>query len=192
MYTGKWRERDTYPGWRRDNPAGGLGRQGTHVSQGTKRGRSTLLGATAPLKRGTKLTLVSGPGEAPEKVTAEDVGLAEETPKPAGILYNAHDVKRLEDECTAIKVRLIEMGALPDRLEALITGRRNAAMQFALGRLLVLKGIVTEDELQGEELAQLRELLRSDLQQAENQGLGQNRGPQVQPVRRPGLIVARH
>lgn len=154
--------------------------------------RSTLTGAGAPMKRGTKLSLVNVPGKPAEEVTAEEVGLAEESqPKPAGILYNAHDVKRLEDECSKIAGQFLKLGAQPQRLEATIAGWRQAATIFSLGRLMMLKGLVTEDELQGEELARLKDMLLENLQEFENAQIAA-RQPQVQAVRKPGLIVATH
>lgn len=154
--------------------------------------RSTLTGAGAPLKRGTKLTLMSASGEPAEEVLAEDIGMAEESqPKSAGILYNAHDVKRLEEECSKIAGQFLKLGAQPQHLEATIAGWRQAATIFSLGRLMMLKGLVTEDELQGEELARLKDMLLENLQEFENAQIAA-RQPQVQAVRKPGLIVATH
>lgn len=98
---------------------------------------------------------------------------------------NKHDVKRLEGEITALLTTFAQRGVQLNR-EVL----QSSARAYASCRMLVIKGICTEAEMQAEESLVLRSLLLALLQQVEEQQLAQAR--KVQPVRKPGLVVARH
>lgn len=100
--------------------------------------------------------------------------------------WTRHAVKRLERECNELRAALLKIGFGMDWRAI----EQHGIVQ-GLARLLVNKGLITEDELNGEMLSYTRQVLLSGLQQAEEQRLAASR-PQVQAVRQPGLVVARH
>ena len=102
--------------------------------------------------------------------------------------WNKHDVKRLEQECERLRVAMLQTG-----YQMNIPAIRDGAMAFAACRLLVTKGLVSEDELNGEVLSHMRQILMHGLQQAEEARLAaekQQRGLAV--AQRPNLVVAKH
>jgi hypothetical protein len=105
-------------------------------------------------------------------------------PKPAGILHNAHEVQAIQAECQALVNRMAQLGAQPD------TGHvQSAAGIFAVMRILVLKGVCTDDEAEGERFLGMRQILRDLLMRVEAEAAA--RGG-VQAVRQPNIIVAKH
>jgi hypothetical protein len=105
--------------------------------------------------------------------------------RTATVAANRHDADVLRDECNAL---IGELGRRNMRVEMGIL--RTTAESFAVCKLLIDKGICTEAELQAEVYGAMRSLLANLLQQVEEQQLTAQRS-RVQPVRAPGLVVAR-
>src|SRR5579859_6758547 len=108
-----------------------------------------------------------------------------EAAPPAPKQYNKHDVKATETRCQALLQAISGKGAQVD-----VRGLTRDAGLYALSRLLVQKGIISQDELEGERLALVEQGLQDTLIQVEEQRLQASR-PKVQPVRQPGIAVAR-
>lgn len=120
---------------------------------------------------------------------AEPQDAEAEQPEPAGILHNTHDVQDIEQRVNLVLTALAQRGAPvnPDTVD--INNLRGRSQAYAACRLLVLKGICTEAEVQAEEAQALLSTLYLILNIVEQQKLQQ---PQVQAVRQPGIIVAKH
>lgn len=115
-----------------------------------------------------------------------DTAADAESERPLGLLHNAHDVDRLQEECQALCNAMAQAGAVVDmpRVEA-------SAGVFALLRLLVLKGVRADAEAEGERFTAMRSILRKGLQQVEVEAAKRGK-PKVEAVRAPKLVVARH
>lgn len=111
---------------------------------------------------------------------------------------NAHDVKRAEEQANKLLAAIAALGVqIPINALDVSTLRLHARVQ-GLCRLLVAKGVVTEAEVQYEEMVALCQSLGAVLQQVETARLSQpasqssSQGPKVEAVRTPKLLVARH
>lgn len=96
------------------------------------------------------------------------------------------EIRRLQKELNRIAGGMRQFGAMPD-----MSVLKPAAESYAVARILVLKGICTENEMQAEVLEAMRGMMAAALQNMEEQAL-KAKQPKVQPVRNPNLIVARH
>lgn len=141
----------------------------------------------------TEATEVEAPSAAIEPVQKAAVEILPEAVDPTKILHNAHDVAKLQEEGIAI-LRELSARGVGIRMDSVMA----SAQSHAAIRLLILKGICTEAEAQGEVLTTVRDYLRSILQQVEQQQLqGQSSatqqptGPKVEVVKTPGLLVAK-
>lgn len=114
--------------------------------------------------------------------THETASAEASTPPPKQ--YNKHDVKATEARCKALLQAIAAKGAQVD-----VRGLTRDAGLYALSRLLVQRGLIDEDELEGERLALVERGLQDTLIQVEEQRL-QATKPKVQPVRQPGIAVA--
>lgn len=99
--------------------------------------------------------------------------------------YNKHDVKATQARCNALLKTISAKGAQVD-----VQGLTRDAGLYALSRLLVQKGLIGEDELEGERLALIEQGLQDTLMQVEEQRL-QAAKPKPVAVRQPGIAVAR-
>lgn len=170
------------------------------MSQGSsgssKRTRAPLTLVAQPGKRGAPLSGQSVPQVAEAETQAangEKIAAKTEKSEAAdaqqGILYTANDVRQLIEECNTLLTAIGQRGAVVDQKRL-----RSAAESFAAIRLLILKGLCTEDEAQGEVYAAMRGILAGTLQEVEEARLkaqAQQRGPVA--VQRPTkLLVAKH
>lgn len=121
--------------------------------------------------------------EASEDTVADD---SETLAAPSGILHNKHDVQRLIKKCEQLHGAIAKHGAMVDQVRL-----HDQAQSFAVARILVLKGICTEAEMNGEVFSRMALLLEGALQQVEEQSLQRGK-PQVQRVEKPKLLVATH
>lgn len=123
-------------------------------------------------------------GDLVNLIAAVDAAATPAAPEPEP-LHTADDVVRMQKECNAILDAMRQRGYGVD-----LAAMRTAAEPYALMRILVLKGLCTEDEAQGEMFATMRERLRAALHNVEEQ---QTTGAakKVQPVKAPRLVVAR-
>src|SRR5258707_7756423 len=101
------------------------------------------------------------------------------------ILHNEHDVGVYQAECQALVNSMTQMGA-----QANMPMLQLAARAYATMRLLVLKGVCTEAETQGEEFLALRAILREQLLAVEAD-VAKRTGKSVQAVHTPKIVVAR-
>lgn len=118
--------------------------------------------------------VVDEPVTAPEP---EDVDV--DTPAVEARQWNKHDVKKLEAECNQLMAAMNQAGRTVN-VAALMDGGH----AYAACRLLVLKGLATEEEVNGEAFTWIRRKLMGGLQLAENNRLT--------VARKPGLMVATH
>lgn len=100
--------------------------------------------------------------------------------------WNKHAVKQLEGECEQLRQAMLKTGFTMDLRHIQETG-----IVHALCRLLVNRGIASEDEINGEMLSYVKQVLLAGLQQAEEQRL-QAAKAQLAVAKRPDLMVARH
>lgn len=110
------------------------------------------------------------------------------------VLHNAHDVKRLETQVNALLTAI--RTHLPPGRDIGMQMIEVSARSYAVARLLVMKGLVQETEIQAEMLAAMNDILAGVLQGVEDaalraqssQAVQASQGPQVQAVRMPDLI----
>lgn len=124
---------------------------------------------------------------APE--SQQDLSATDDAARATGrraVTHNKHDVGALEQECQRLHVAIAERGAQVD--VAALTARAQA---FTAIKLLVERGLCTEAEAQAALLTEIRNALGGILQSVEVARLQQQQqqGRQVQPVRKPDLIV---
>lgn len=138
----------------------------------------------------------AGDMQASENVVASEVGAgahAQEGTAPAarpGILHNKHDANKAAEEVGKVLTALAKLGVPVDINQITPGGLRARIDAYAACRLLIAKGIATEDEVVTEAFTALRSLLLDILASVERQRLTE--GKQVQAVRTPGLVIARH
>lgn len=138
----------------------------------------------------------AGDMQASENVVASEVGAGahahEATASAArpGILHNKHDANKAAEEVGKVLTALAKLGVPVDINQITPGGLRARIDAYAACRLLIAKGIATEDEVVTEAFTALRSLLLDILASVERQRLTE--GKQVQAVRTPGLVIARH
>ena len=110
-----------------------------------------------------------------------------------GVLHNKHDVQRIQETCSTLNTTLTERFNIHvDPHAVSLDGLRGQAEARALCKLLVKKGIVTDDEVNYEVLSFCADVLAALLQRAEEEMLtAKHKSTGVQAVRQP-LIVAKH
>lgn len=102
------------------------------------------------------------------------------------VLHTAHDVERLGHDCDAMLSGIQKLGASVN-VEML----KASAEPFALMRLLVLKGVCTEEEARAEVLLRMKDQLAVILQQVEEQVAKRTSGPEIEQVHKPRLLIAK-
>lgn len=103
------------------------------------------------------------------------------------VLHTAHDAERLGKDCDSLIQGINQLGASVN-----VDMLRASAEPFALMRLLVLKGVCTEDEARTEVLQRMKDQLASILQQVEEQVAQRSQsGAQIEQVRAPRLLIAK-
>lgn len=161
--------------------------------------REPLRLVAQPGKHGAPLNAESAPSAATDESEASESGpesgesgteVAQDgAATVAGSMrFGAHDVKQLVEECNTLLVAIGQRGAVVDQQRV-----RAVAESFAAIRLLVMAGICTEQEAQGEVYAAMRGVLATTLQSVEVARLkaqAAQQGPVT--VKRPPLIVAKH
>jgi hypothetical protein len=134
---------------------------------------------SAPRKR----TKVAAPvHDAPAVATADGEPVAPPDDPQQSLLYVA---QRLENECNQLVQAIAGMGAQVN-VEAI----KYSAQAFAALRILVLMGVVTEQQVNVEVLMAERNTLATALQQVEQQRLAAQK-PQIATVRQPIQIARR-
>lgn len=102
--------------------------------------------------------------------------------------FNAHDARRLRKQIDALMLALANMGLTIDQGQV-----KSAADSQAACEILVARGLATEAEVQARSYRAALAMIGAALQQAEEARLRQQQQQRsVQPVRQPGIVVARH
>lgn len=136
-------------------------------------------------------TVVNDTAVTPEATPApSDAATAPSTDEPEQVSeqFNTHDAKRLARQIDAMLLTLTEMGYQVDQGQIKAAADAQAACE-----ILVAHGLATEAEVQARAYRAAASIIGQALQQAEEMRLRQQQQQRsVQPVRQPGIVVARH
>ena len=136
--------------------------------------------------------------------TTEAADVAEAKPqkrRSSSVLYTKHDVKRAAQRCNDLLLAITTRVTAAQKEIGIDQAKVDSKAQaYACCRLLVLKGLVTEEEMETERLMAVGDLYADILLQIEQQLLngGQpERSPQqkrsdLAVVQTPGIIVPKH
>ena len=140
------------------------------------------------------------PPPADEDADANNVAEAKPKRRSSSVLYTKHDVKRAEQRCNDLLLAITTRVTAAQKEIGIDQAKVDSKAQaYACCRLLVLKGLVTEEEIETERLMAVGDMYADILLRVEQQFL--NGAPERSPqqkrsdlavVQTPGIIVPKH